>query len=176
MQRFSINWVLKIRSRMPYLACMMLLPSVWASRHLTVNFSKSYNSYVAMIKSVKTCYRRCSNTYEVLLIIHRNNGVSAFIGQNGTITLPLMMLLESHLIKWFLENLHLICHNTLKASVEAVQVELLNREQILQILKRKLFKAREAMKHYVDKRGLLHPFKVGDLVLLNWDLIDKSQY
>lgn len=50
--------------------------------------------------------------------------------------------------------------------MEAVQVELLNREQILQILKRKLFKAREAMKHYVDKRGLLHPFKVGDLVFV----------
>lgn len=49
---------------------------------------------------------------------------------------------------------------------EALQAEFTSRDEILQILKKKLAKAQEAMKLYADKRRLAHPFKIGDLVFV----------
>lgn len=50
--------------------------------------------------------------------------------------------------------------------LQALDSELTNREHILQLLKKKLLKAQETMKLYVDQRRFQHPFKVGDLVFV----------
>lgn len=50
--------------------------------------------------------------------------------------------------------------------IEAVQAELLSRDQILALLKKKLLKAQTAMKFTADKSRLPHPFQVGDLVFV----------
>ncbi|MCH79998.1 retrotransposable element Tf2 155 kDa protein type 2 [Trifolium medium] len=46
--------------------------------------------------------------------------------------------------------------------VEALDTELVSREEILQQLKRKLLKAQETMKYFADKHCSPHNFKVGD--------------
>lgn len=51
-------------------------------------------------------------------------------------------------------------------NIEAVHSELINRDTILEILRKKLLKAQEAMKMQADKRRLPHPFKEGDLVFV----------
>jgi hypothetical protein len=50
--------------------------------------------------------------------------------------------------------------------LEALDTTLIDRDTILQTLRKKLEKAQEAMKFYADKKRLPHPFKVGDLVLV----------
>jgi hypothetical protein len=52
------------------------------------------------------------------------------------------------------------------STVEALDETLRDRDTILQILKKKLAKAQQAMKLYADKRRLSHPFKEGDWVLV----------
>ncbi|MCI72574.1 retrotransposable element Tf2 155 kDa protein type 3, partial [Trifolium medium] len=47
-------------------------------------------------------------------------------------------------------------------TIEALDETLRDRDTILQILKKKLAKAQQAMKLYADKRRLPHTFKEGD--------------
>jgi hypothetical protein len=51
-------------------------------------------------------------------------------------------------------------------NLEAVHNELLDRDRILELLRKKLEKAQAAMKHFADHRRIHHPFKVGDQVLV----------
>ncbi|MCH93025.1 hypothetical protein A2U01_0013972 [Trifolium medium] len=51
-------------------------------------------------------------------------------------------------------------------NLEVVHHELIDRDRILELLRKKLEKAQAAMKHYADQRRIDHPFKVGDQVLV----------
>jgi hypothetical protein len=52
------------------------------------------------------------------------------------------------------------------STLEAIDTEYTNREEMLGILKRKLLKAQEAMKLQADKRRLGHTFTVGEKVFI----------
>lgn len=52
------------------------------------------------------------------------------------------------------------------STLEAIDSEYTNRDEMLGMLKRKLLKAQEAMKLQADKRRLEHTFKVGDKVFI----------
>ncbi|XP_058773071.1 uncharacterized protein LOC131647174 [Vicia villosa] len=52
------------------------------------------------------------------------------------------------------------------SQIKAVDTDLVTRDQILNVLKRKLLKAQEKIKHFTDKHHKEHSFKPGDLVLV----------
>jgi len=52
------------------------------------------------------------------------------------------------------------------SQLEALNASLTDRDSILSTLRKKLEKAQTAMKLYVDKKRLPHPFKIGDMVLV----------
>lgn len=51
-------------------------------------------------------------------------------------------------------------------SIEALDSDLTGREAIISLLKKKLLKAQEMMKVYVDKHRIPHKFQAGDLVFI----------
>ncbi|MCI11122.1 Ty3/gypsy retrotransposon protein, partial [Trifolium medium] len=52
------------------------------------------------------------------------------------------------------------------SAIQAVEEELLTRENMLELLKRKLVKAQQNMQKYANTRRRPHPFKVGDFVFV----------